>query len=76
MKRNLWKWLGLGWSGLMVLWLIVGGNAASQVETTSEAEAAGAAIGTGIGIAVIVFVWIAGMVVLGILKWLFKRNES
>ena len=54
---------------LMLLWVITGMNATSDVVTkaATEAEKAGATIGTGIGAAFMFFVWAIGDIITGLL---------
>lgn len=53
---------------LMLLWVIGGINAASEISKayTTEAERAGAAIGTGIGVTMLLGLWVFGDIILGI----------
>lgn len=62
---------------LMLVWLIAGMNAASEVVTTaaSEAERAGAAVGTGLGAIMIIGIWVAGDIILGLFV-LFTRPKA
>ena len=73
---KVFKWVFVIFNLLMLVWLIGGWNAASEVSSTATtaAEQAGAAIGTGIGIAMILFLWVIGDIILG-LPVLFTRPK-
>ena len=70
-------WLFYLFNILMLIWLISGMNAASDVATraASEAERAGASIGAGIGAAFVLFVWAIGDIITGLLA-LMTRPKS
>ena len=74
---KLFKYAFIAFNILMVIWLVVGMQGASEVfqGATSEAEQAGAAIGTGLGAAMIVAIWIAGDFILGLFV-LFTRPKG
>lgn len=66
---KIFLWLFYLFNILMLVWLVGGMNAASDVvkQAASEAEKAGASIGAGIGFASILFVWVIGDVITGLL---------
>ena len=72
------KWSFIIFNVLMLIWLITGMNAASDVYQTaaSEAEKAGAAIGTGIGVFMIFVFWAIGDAILGILTLLTRPKAQ
>ena len=74
---KLFKWGFILFNILMLVWLVAGMNAASDVVSSaaSEAEKAGAAIGAGIGTVMIFSVWGVGDVVLGIFVLLTRPRE-
>jgi hypothetical protein len=63
------------WTGLNLLWLVTGVNAASKIQTGNEYEAAGAAIGTGIGVTIILFIWFFGFIIASII-WFMSRPKN
>ena len=70
------KWSFIGWNILMLVWFIGGMNAASKVETASDAERAGAAVGTAIGASLIIGLWVAGTIVLGLFVLLTRPKSA
>ena len=66
---KIFLWLFYLFNILMLLWVITGMNAASDVVTkaTTEAEKAGATIGTGIGMTFIMLIWAIGDIITGLL---------
>lgn len=64
-------WVILLWNAVMAIWLGVGlaTGANSVAHEATKAGQAGAEIGTGIGAALIIGVWVAGVVILGVI-WL------
>lgn len=65
---KVFKWLFIIFNILMLVWLVVGLNAASETinNTVTSAERAGAQIGTGIGAMLICFIWVIGDFILGL----------
>ena len=65
---KVFKWIFILFNLLMLVWLIGGWSAASEVgrTATSAAEQAGAAIGAGIGITMILGLWVIGDIILGL----------
>lgn len=74
---KIFLWVFYLFNILMVIWLIGGMNAASDVasKAASEAEKAGASIGTGLGMAFVLFIWAIGDVITGLLA-LMTRPKS
>ena len=66
---KIFLWLFYLFNVLMLLWLISGMNATSEIanQAVTEAEKAGAALGTGIGLTMILFVWAIGDIITGLL---------
>jgi len=71
------KWAFIIFNVIMLIWVIAGGGAASDVVNNagSDAEAAGAAIGAGLGAMMLFTVWVIGDIILGIFV-LFTRPKS
>ena len=69
------KWAFIGFNILMVVWIVVGMNAASKMEVHSVAEHAGRAIGSAIGFVALLILWAIGDIILGILV-LFTRGDK
>jgi hypothetical protein len=71
------KWSFILFNILMLIWLVGGMNAASDVVNTamSDAERAGAAIGTGLGAMVVLIIWPVGDIILGMFV-LFSRPKK
>ena len=70
-------WAIVLWTGLAILWVAAGANAASSLPsdcgTLDQATCeAAAAVGTGIGVGIIFFVWFLGFIILGII-WFMSR---
>lgn len=72
---KLFLWTFYGFNALMALWLVLGLNAASEVETANQAEAAGAAIGAGIGTMMILSLWFFGAIITGLLAFFTRAKE-
>lgn len=62
-------------NALMVVWLVSGLSAVSDIEAVSEAEKAGAAIGTGIGVTFILIVWAVGDIITGLLALMTRPKR-
>ena len=62
----------------MLLWVITGMNAASEVATkaATEAEKAGATIGTGIGMTFIMVIWAIGDIITGLLALMTRPKAG
>lgn len=69
------KWVFIVFNLLMIVWLVTGLNAGSQVAAVTEAQKAGAAIGTGIGVMLILTVWTIGDIILGLFVF-FTRAKA
>lgn len=68
-------WIFYLFNVLMVVWLVGGLKATSQIEAVTEAEKAGAAIGTGIGVTMILIVWVIGDVITGFLALMTRPKR-
>lgn len=66
---KIFLWLFYLFNVLMLLWLIGGLNATSEMATQAltEAEKAGAAIGTGLGVSMVLGIWVIGDIITGLL---------
>lgn len=66
---KIFLWLFYLFNVLMLLWLISGLNATSEMATQAltEAEKAGAAIGTGLGVSMVLGIWVIGDIITGLL---------
>lgn len=71
---KMFLWLFYLFNILMLIWLIGGIDAASEIETANEYEQAGAAIGTGIGVMFILTIWVIGDIITGLLAF-FTRPK-
>lgn len=69
------KWGFIGFNILMVLWLVHGIDAVSQVTADSDAARAGKAIGATIGFSLILGIWVVGDIILGLFV-LMTRGEK
>ena len=71
---KIFLWVFYLFNVLMLIWLIGGMNAASNVvsNAASEAERAGASIGTGIGAMFILFIWAIGDIITGLLAFMMR----
>jgi hypothetical protein len=69
------KWAFIGFNVLMVIWIVGGISAVSNIEVHSSAEQAGRAIGSAFGIASLLTLWAIGDVILGILV-AFTRGDK
>jgi hypothetical protein len=69
------KWGFVGFNLLMVLWLVHGIDAVSQVTADSDAARAGKVIGATIGFSLILGIWMVGDVILGLFL-LLTRGEK
>jgi hypothetical protein len=62
---NLIKWAFVAFNIFMLLWLISGLSAVSQVTAPSDAARVGHALGSVIGISMVLGLWVIGDVILG-----------
>jgi hypothetical protein len=69
------KWGFVAFNLLMVLWLVHGIDAVSQVTADSDAARAGKAIGATIGFSLILGIWVVGDIILGLFV-LLTRGEK
>ena len=71
------KWTFIAFNLLMILWVVAGVSATSDVSATAinDAERAGAAIGATIGIGLIVGLWAVGDIILGMFVLLTRRKK-
>lgn len=67
-------WAIIAWSALMLIWIIVGTNAADCGSKTG-AQKSGCEAGAGIGIAGLMFLWFIGFVVLALI-WFMTRPRD
>ena len=58
----------------MLLWLILGMNAVSDMETANAAQEAGKTIGSAIGVGMIL--WVVGVVVTGLFALLTRARKT
>ncbi|WP_321340742.1 hypothetical protein [uncultured Cohaesibacter sp.] len=64
----------VGFNVLMLLWLILGMNAVSDMETANAAQEAGKTIGAAIGVGMIL--WVVGAVVTGLFALLTRARKT
>lgn len=73
-KLGVFGWISrialIGWTVIMVAWMVHAGNVASDVTT------AGGAVGAGIGIGMIIVLWVAGTVIFGIWALLTRPPKT
>jgi hypothetical protein len=69
------KWAFIGFNLLMILWVVGGLSAVSNLETHSAAEKVGASIGATIGITFILMLWGLGDLILGVLVLVSRGNK-
>jgi hypothetical protein len=69
------KWAFIGFNILMVIWIVGGLGAASNIEVHSKAEEVGRAIGSAIGVASLLTLWAVGDVILGVLVALTRGDK-
>lgn len=72
---KMFKWTFVLWNILMLLWLVTGMKAVSEVNATGKAEEAGRAVGAAIGGGLIVAIWVSGSLILGLFV-LFTRPKT
>jgi hypothetical protein len=69
------KWAFIAFNVLMVVWLISGMNAVSQMTVDSDAARAGQAIGATIGFSMVLGIWMMGVVILGLFVLLTRGDK-
>lgn len=71
---KIFLWMFILFNILMVVWIVGGVNAASEMSKTyvSEAQKAGAAIGTGLGVTMLLGIWVFGDIILGLFTLLTR----
>jgi|APCry1669192522_1035417.scaffolds.fasta_scaffold01145_6 hypothetical protein len=69
------KWAFIAFNVIMLLWIVSGFSAVSNIEVHSTAESAGRAIGSAIGFASLLTLWVFGDIILGVLV-LFTRGQK
>ena len=80
-KRGFFGWIFLiifwVFNAFMVLWMIGGIMATSELASTtkSDAEAAGAAIGSAIGFGMVLFIWVIGAGLLGLFVMMTRGKK-
>ncbi|MFE7120198.1 hypothetical protein ACFU99_32725 [Streptomyces sp. NPDC057654] len=79
---RIFTWVIIAFNVLMLLWLILGVNAASDEGKNCEAEVGelreacemGNDVGTAFGAGLIIAIWVAGVFILGVL-WLVTNSQ-
>jgi hypothetical protein len=69
------KWAFIAFNVLMIIWIVSGLSAISNMQVHSTAERAGQVIGSAIGISWLLSLWAAGDIILGILV-AFTRGDK
>lgn len=69
------KWVFIAFNVLMLIWLISGMSAVSQLTPASDVERVGHAIGATIGFSMIVSIWVVGDLLLGMFVLLTRGNK-
>jgi hypothetical protein len=69
------KWGFIAFNVLMIIWIVSGLSAISNMQVHSTAERAGQVIGSAIGISWLLTLWAAGDIILGILV-AFTRGDK
>lgn len=69
------KWTFIAFNVLMIIWLVSGMSAVSQLTPDSEAARAGHAIGATIGFSIILGIWMMGVVILGLFVLLTRGDK-
>src|ERR1700709_2796353 len=75
MFGTLTKWAFIAFNVLMLVWVVGGFNAVSNIAVHSDAERVGRAIGSAFGIASLLMLWMIGDVILGILVLVTRGNK-
>lgn len=78
-KRGFFGWvfliLFIGFNLFMLLWVVSGASAVSEVEVGSKLESDARAVGGVIGMGIILFIWACGAVVLGLFTLLSRGKK-
>ena len=69
------KWAFIGFNVLMIVWIISGMSAVSNIAVDTEAARAGRAIGATIGFSMILGIWMMGVVILGLFVLLTRGDK-
>ncbi len=69
------KWIFIAFNALMLVWLVSGMNAVSQLTPDSDAARAGHAIGAAIGFSMVLSIWVMGDLILGLFVLLTRGNK-
>ena len=69
------KWSFIAFNVLMLIWLVGGLGAVSNIQTQTAAERAGHVIGATLGFSIIVGIWLAGAVILGLFVLLTRGTK-
>ena len=69
------KWIFIAFNVLMLIWLISGMSAVSQMTPDSDAARAGHAIGAAIGFSMVLGIWVMGDLILGLFVLLTRGNK-
>jgi hypothetical protein len=68
------KWIFVAFNLLMLVWLVSGMSAVSQMTADSDAARAGQVIGATIGFSMVLSIWVMGDLILGLLVLLTRGN--
>lgn len=69
------KWVFIAFNVLMLLWLVSGMDAVSQMTTDSDAARAGQVIGAAVGFSMVLSFWVMGDLILGLFVLLTRGDK-
>ncbi|SNY94099.1 hypothetical protein SAMN04515647_4422 [Cohaesibacter sp. ES.047] len=79
-KRGFFGWVFLTlfivFNLIMLLWLVAGADALSELKPVGAAEEAGHAIGSAVGIGMVLILWAIGSVITGVLALVSRGRKT